>query len=250
MNNHTLAIVIPTLNEAAAIGGLLREISCILPALSHGTDVIVADGGSTDGTLSIVRKWSPMAIPLHVPKGKGNGMRAAFNHVIRNRYEYVMMLDGDGTYPPASIFAMMQYLLPPEQRTMSVKQEMGMKDASVQYDVVCGRRLYREPGAMSWLHLWGNIGLTILADLLYWPTFTGDLCTGLWGFRVEALKRLPLRAKRFELEADLFACAAMADLKIYCGPIAYRARLDGDKPKLRMLDGLRIAKHLIVRRFK
>lgn len=247
--SHTLAIVIPALNEAAAIGGLLREIGGILPALPQDTDVIVADGGSTDGTLPIVRQWSSIAIPLHVLKGKGNGMRGAFNFVINNRYEYVVMLDGDGTYPPATIFAMLQYLLPPEQRTMSIKQEMGIKNANVQYDVVCGRRQIREPGAMSRLHLWGNIGLTILADLLYWPSFTGDLCTGLWGFRVEALKRLPLRAKGFELEADMFACAAKAGLKMYCGPIVYRARIDGDKPKLRMMDGLRIAKHLIARRF-
>lgn len=41
-------IVIPTLNEAAHIGGVLDGL---LPfAERHGARIVVADGGSTDGT--------------------------------------------------------------------------------------------------------------------------------------------------------------------------------------------------------
>ncbi|RVB01381.1 glycosyltransferase, partial [Mesorhizobium sp. M7A.F.Ca.CA.004.05.1.1] len=45
-------IVIPCLNEAAHIGALLDQLR---PAAARlGARIIVADGGSTDGTLSIV----------------------------------------------------------------------------------------------------------------------------------------------------------------------------------------------------
>jgi glycosyltransferase involved in cell wall biosynthesis len=47
---HPVSIVIPTLNEAEAIGAVIREIP---PA--YAADVVVADSGSTDGTQDVAR---------------------------------------------------------------------------------------------------------------------------------------------------------------------------------------------------
>ncbi|PJI53629.1 UDP-glucose--dolichyl-phosphate glucosyltransferase, partial [Methylobacterium radiotolerans] len=47
---HPVSIVIPTLNEAEAIGAVIREIP---PA--YAADIIVADSGSTDGTQAVAR---------------------------------------------------------------------------------------------------------------------------------------------------------------------------------------------------
>ena len=45
-----LTLVIPTFNEAETIGGVIREIP-----VAYRLDIIVADGGSTDGTQTIAR---------------------------------------------------------------------------------------------------------------------------------------------------------------------------------------------------
>ena len=47
-----LSIIIPTLNEAEAIGGTLAALR---PLRAHGCEVIVADGGSEDDTVSLAR---------------------------------------------------------------------------------------------------------------------------------------------------------------------------------------------------
>lgn len=51
-------VVIPTLNEAAHIGALLDQLDAFAEreaAAGHNSIVVVTDGGSTDGTLAIVR---------------------------------------------------------------------------------------------------------------------------------------------------------------------------------------------------
>ena len=233
---NRVMLLIPTLNEEAAIRKLLNDAlnTFALTLLSqYDYNIVVADGGSTDYTEAIVESIAmrnDTVKLIHVPRGKGNGVRAAIQWA-KSQYDYIFMLDGDGTYSPVDIVGLLPFLEGPN------------------CDVVCGTRKVRALGAMSRAHVFGNTILTILADLLYWPSWTSDLCTGMWGFRASALEELPLVAERFELEADLFSCAAKKGLRIYCGPIAYGARANGDRAKLRMWDGVLIAWHLVKRRF-
>ena len=248
-----IMVLIPTLNEAVAIGPLLDELCAVMPCTQSDYRIVVANGPSTDSTQRIVE--SRMARDSHiellsVPLGKGNGVRAALDWA-RGTYDYLFMLDGDGTYCPMCILPMRDYLSPLERRAGPMGTYLCYMGRNIrtQYDVVCGTRNTRAPGAMTRTNLFGNACLTVLANLLYWPSRIDDVCTGFWGFRREALEKMNLRAERFELEADLFANVAELGLKLYCGPISYRARVSGDRPKLKVMDGLRIARHLIKRRF-
>lgn len=90
---------------------------------------------------------------------------------------------------------------------------------------------------MSALHKFGNVVLSSLASLLYGRRCR-DLCTGMWGFRSEALHALPLQSHRFELEAEMFALASRLDLRIREVPIDYLPRRGSSK--LTMSDALRI----------
>ncbi|WP_331312088.1 glycosyltransferase [Methylobacterium oryzae] len=65
---HPVSIVIPTLNEAEAIGAVIREIP---PA--YAGDIIVADSGSTDGTQDIARAAGARVIEA----GRGYGRACA-----------------------------------------------------------------------------------------------------------------------------------------------------------------------------
>jgi dolichol-phosphate mannosyltransferase len=144
--------------------------------------------------------------------------------------DYVIVADGDNTYPVSVATELLRLLQT--------------------NDVVIGSRLEGsiEPGAMTRLNVVGNILLTSLARLLFRVKIS-DVCTGLWGYRRDALQRLELAADGFEIEAEMFAECVREGLCIAEIPITYRAR-EG-QPKLSSLrDGAKIGLFLLKRRVR
>src|SRR3954462_14416162 len=64
-----LSVVIPTLNEADRLPGVLAALR------SQAGEIIVADGGSTDGTARIAQRAG--ALIVEAPRGRGSQLRAA-----------------------------------------------------------------------------------------------------------------------------------------------------------------------------
>jgi len=219
---RSIAIVIPTLNEERAVGEVLDRIP-VLDLLRDGfeTTPYVVDGHSKDATREIAERKGARII-FDEGRGKGAAIRTAFSAIDA---DYLIMVDGDDTYP------------------LEVAREMVQRLQT--HDVVVGSRLKGtiEPGAMTRVNVVGNKLLTLLAQVLFRANIS-DLCTGLWGFRSDAVRRLELAASGFELEADLFAECMFKGCRIAEIPITYRARQD--RPKLASLkDGWKIGLHLI-----
>ena len=218
---ETVAVVIPTLNEERSIGKVIDGVP-VSELLENGlrTVVYVIDGRSTDGTREIAANKGAQLI-LEERKGKGVAVQTAFKSI---NADYAIMVDGDDTYPIGVATEMVRLL-----RT---------------HDVVIGSRLKGviEPGAMSRLNIIGNTLLTLLARALFSINVT-DVCTGLWGYRGEATRRLELEAQGFDIEADMYSECARKGLRVTEIPIRYRAR--ADHAKLASLrDGLRIGAFL------
>lgn len=221
-----VTIVLPAKNEEAAIGRTLRALPlATLRAMGFATDVLVLDGQSTDRTAEIARQWGATVVTDR-ERGKGNALRNARDRISG---DYVVMLDADGTYAADAIPRVVSRL------------------AFGTADVVMGRRV-PQAGSMSRIHEAGNSLLSVGATVLYGQPCP-DLCTGLWGFRAEAFRKLPLQARGFELEADLFAMSARLGLRIQQVRTDYlprhgRAKLAGGP------DGLRIGWWLVRSRFR
>lgn len=90
-------VVVPCLNEALAIRGLLAGV------LAHCRDVIVIDDGSTDDTASIVSQLPVTLIRHPERRGKGEALRAGFRAALEHGASGVLTMDGDGQHDPADI---------------------------------------------------------------------------------------------------------------------------------------------------
>lgn len=87
-----LSVVIPVLNEEAVIGGLLRHL-CGLPGIH---EVVVVDGGSTDGTAELVQR-SPAARLVRSEPGRGLQLRAGAS---ASEGDALLFLHADVVPPP------------------------------------------------------------------------------------------------------------------------------------------------------
>lgn len=87
----TLSIVVPTLNEAAVIGAVVAN------ALAEGAQVVVSDGGSTDGTPDLARAAG--ASVCHAEGGRGPQLDAGANAATG---DVLLFLHADSVLPPGA----------------------------------------------------------------------------------------------------------------------------------------------------
>ena len=227
MSQPEILIILPTLNEAPTIGRVIDEIPRqTLEGAGYRVRVLVVDGNSSDKTRDIAREKGA-EITVERRRGKGIAVSRVLGEVAA---DYVFMLDADYTYPAGYIPEMLKLL--------------------DRHQAVIGSRMRgrRESGAMSRLNLVGNFLLSLIATVFYCRRIS-DVCSGLWGFRGEVVKKLKLRATAFDLEAELFSQLTRRGYVIAEIPIDYRRR--STPAKLRSLrDGTRIGWALITRRFR
>ncbi|MGC2658880.1 MAG: TIGR04283 family arsenosugar biosynthesis glycosyltransferase [Bryobacteraceae bacterium] len=91
------SIIIPTLNEAKVLPGMLRAVS----ELQGDYEVIVADGGSADNTVAIAESLG--AAVVHAQRGRGSQQIAG---AARATGDVLWFLHADSTPSPDSLLAM------------------------------------------------------------------------------------------------------------------------------------------------
>lgn len=226
VDRFSLTVLLPALNEECAIGKVIDEVTfCSLNSMGYSTTLLVVDGHSTDNTIDVARSKGADVL-LQEGKGKGAAVRKALKY---DKSEYLVMMDADYTYPADCILSLLQ-----ELRSGA--------------DVVIGSRItgHIHPGAMPRVNYIGNRLLSCLASALYLKWIT-DLCSGMWALGPKARAQLVLNSDRFEIEAEMFAQASKANLKISEVPIDYRRRIG--KEKLGgVIDGVSIASKLLRKR--
>jgi rSAM/selenodomain-associated transferase 2 len=92
-----LSIVIPALNEAAALPQLLRQLG---EQQDLDAEIIIADGGSTDDTVEIAQRAG--AVTVTSPRGRGRQMNAGAANA---RGEFLLFLHADSQLASSKLLA-------------------------------------------------------------------------------------------------------------------------------------------------
>jgi glycosyltransferase involved in cell wall biosynthesis len=225
-----LSVVIPCLNEAETLGTCIRKAQRALRRSEISGEVIVADNGSTDGSLEIAERLGARVVHAS-EKGYGNALMAGISAA---QGQYVIMGDADDSYDFGEI-----------PRFVAKLREG--------YDLVQGCRLPRGggrvlPGAMPPLHRWlGNPLFSWMAKWMFWAP-VNDIYCGLRGFRKRSYEELHLRCTGMEFATEMIIKASLvgqqfAELPITLHPDGRKSRA----PHLRTFrDGWRTLRFLLM----
>jgi glycosyltransferase involved in cell wall biosynthesis len=218
-----VAVVIPTWNEAGAIGAVVREV------LAQGVgEVVVADGGSRDGTQDRARAAGARVLDA----GRGYGRACARGAEAAGAgIDVVAFMDGDGADRPDQLPLLCGPVLSGE----------------VDFCIASRTRGVREPGAMLWHQVLAGALAGRLMGSLYGVRYT-DMCA-FRAIRRDALAALDMREMTYGWNIEMQMKAARARLRIREIPVPYRVRAAGESKVAGSLGGTLRAGSKIVTTF-
>ena len=198
-----VSVIIPTHNEAEAIGRVLADLPADLV-----TEVLVVDSNSSDGTPEIAEKMG--AHVLHEPR-RGYGRACLTGLAAANEPDIVVFLDGDYSDRPDEL----PLLLAPIVESRA--------------DITLGSRLAKQnvAGALPWHSVLGNRLAAAMIRLLY-----GQRITDLGPFRAaraDVLRQLALQEETYGWAVEMILKGALAGFRIVEVPVSYYPRIGKSK---------------------
>jgi glycosyltransferase involved in cell wall biosynthesis len=198
-----VSVIIPTHNEAQAIGRVLADLPSNLV-----TEVIVVDSNSTDGTPNIARSMGAKVI--HEPR-RGYGRACLTGLANADNPDVIVFLDGDYSDRPSEL----PILLAPVVEGRA--------------DITLGSRLSGKNtvGALPWHQVFGNRLAAGLINLIYGLKITdlGPFRAG----RAEVLRALALEETTYGWAVEMILKGALAGFRVVEVPVSYHPRIGTSK---------------------
>lgn len=195
-----IRVVIPALNEAAAIAEVVRAVPDFV------RETIVVDNGSTDGTGGIAERAGARVVRAGPP---GYGRACLAGIAAAGPCDIIVFMDGDRADDPADMAALVAPI------------------AAGATDLVIGARTYIEAGALTPQQRWGNALATFLMRKIWGGPFT-DLGP-FRAMRRSALASLRMQDETYGWTVEMQARALKAGLVCAEIPVRYRARVGRSK---------------------
>ncbi|MBP7217089.1 MAG: glycosyltransferase family 2 protein [Candidatus Omnitrophica bacterium] len=186
-------VIIPTYNEANTILAVLERLR------SFSVQVIVIDDGSSDNTGSIAQQAGAIVLHHSTNKGKGAALITGFEFALKNNFDAVITMDGDGQHLADDIPS----FLTKAQTSAS--------------QIFIGNRMLT-PKNMPRMRLLTNAAMSWFISKIIRQTIPDSQC----GFRLikrEALAKIKLTTHNYETESELLIKAARLGITIESVPI-------------------------------
>jgi glycosyltransferase involved in cell wall biosynthesis len=219
-----VSLIVPALNEAENLPHVLPGIPASI------SEVILVDGGSTDGTVEVATRLRPdVRVLRQTAPGKGNGLRMGMEAA---NGDIVVTIDGDGSMDLDELDLFLAALF----------------DGA---DMAKGSRFLKGGGSddFSPLRNVGNRAMILVTRLL----FGGPVSDPNYGYNAlwkRVLPALALDAQGFEFEMLLNLRAVKAGLKVVEIPCFERKRMYGRSKLHSFRDGWLILRTILRERFR
>src|SRR5207249_2538208 len=196
-----VSVVIPCLNEADTVAICIRKAVAAMERDRIAGEVIVADNGSTDGSVEIARREGARVVPV-TTRGYGAALMGGIDAAAGR---FIVMGDADDSYDFSDIPRFVERLRQGFDLVQGCRLESG------------GGRVL--PGAMPFLHRWlGNPMFSALARR-WFRAPVNDIYCGLRGFTRDLVPRLDQRCTGMEFATEMVIKASLIKARVCEVPI-------------------------------
>jgi glycosyltransferase involved in cell wall biosynthesis len=219
-----VSVVMPCLNEEAAIGACIEKIRRTFDAAGLDGEIVVCDNGSTDRSVAIAEAMGARVV--HQPeRGYGNAYLKGFDSA---RGRYLVMGDADDTYDFSLIPEFLKALREGGNAFVTGSRYLGGGD-----------------GNITALHRWfGNPALTRTLNVLFGTRYTDVYC-GFRAFSRDAYEKIRPVSPGMEFNLELAINAGLAGLKTTEIPIVLAPR-KGESKLRTFRDGWRSLRMMLL----
>jgi len=210
-----ITILMPCLNEAETLGACIEKAQHSLKQSRLSGEVLVADNGSTDGSVAIALRSGARVVHVE-ERGYGSALR---NGIDAARGKWIVMGDADDSYDFANIDAFVEKLGQGFELVMGCRMPSG------------GGKIMG--GAMPWKHRWlGNPVLSWIGRLFF-RCPVHDFHCGLRALSKDAYNQMDLRTTGMEFASEMVIKAALKQMKVSEVPITLHKDGRSRPPHLR-----------------
>ena len=211
---YKLSVIIPCYNELQTIELIVEAVKAV--NIAH--EIIIVDDGSTDGTRDLLPKFADDLVQVIYHdhnQGKGAAVRTGFKAASG---DILLIQDADNEYDPREYPTLLKPIIEGKSK------------------VVYGSRFLGGPRkTMFFWNMIANRILTLTTNILY-NSILSDMETCYKVFKVEVVREIPLRSRRFEFEPEITAKVLKRGYRIYEVPISYNGREWNEGKKIRWTD--------------
>jgi glycosyltransferase involved in cell wall biosynthesis len=198
-----VSVIIPTHNEARAIGRVLADLPSDI-----ATEVIVVDSNSNDGTPEIAEKLGARVVQ---ESRRGYGRACLTGLAAANSPDVVVFLDGDYSDRPSELPLLLAPII------------------AGRADITLGSRLQKQRpnGALPRHQVFGNRLAARLIRLLYGLDISdlGPFRAG----RADVLHKLALKETTYGWAVEMILKGALAGFRVVEVPVSYHPRIGKSK---------------------
>ena len=197
-----ICIYIPARNVEKTLGSVIDRIPNRMKR--EVKEILIIDNCSKDGTYRIAKEYKKRLKKLTIIRNKrdinyGGSQKKAYNYVIKKGYDIVVMLHGDGQYPPEKIPQMIKPIL------------------LNKVDMTLGSRIKGDPlkGGMPLWRFSGNRILTFFENIVLGLNLS-EFHSGFRAYNCHSLYKVPflLCSDDYNFDSDIIVQFKIKGLKI------------------------------------
>ena len=194
MERDDTCVIIPTYNNAATLGGVIRSVAAYTP------HILVVNDGSTDQTQAIIDSFPFLKhIGYEKNRGKGWALRKAFAYAREQGYRYAITMDSDGQHFAADLPAFIE-------KVRAVPDALVVGARNMDQDSV--------PGKSSFGHAFSNFWFTLETGIR-----CPDTQSGFRLYPISLYRHTRFLTRKYEFEIEVLVRSAWKGIPIVWIPV-------------------------------